>query len=233
LRKLRTQADGRTAEAIPALFHEMFGDPKHLESMRWSFKPVAEFASVSYGLADKLDVSTRPENGVRILTISNVLLDGSINTAVERYSLAESKERAKAQVYSGDLLFNWRNGSEEHVGKTAIWEKQVPGEILHVSFLLKLRADENQCSPYFLWALLNQMRTTGFFIHNARMQINRKFNASELSALKLPLPPLELQQQFAGRVNEIRALEAAQATSRNRLEALFQSMLQRAFEGEL
>ena len=27
LRKLRAQADRRTADLIPALFHEMFGDP--------------------------------------------------------------------------------------------------------------------------------------------------------------------------------------------------------------
>jgi type I restriction enzyme S subunit len=65
------------------------------------------------------------------------------------------------------------------------------------------------------------------------MQINRKFNASELSALKLPLPPLPHQNEFAERVTEIRELEASQATSRIRLDALFQSMLHRAFNGEL
>jgi len=52
LRKLRAQADRRTADLISALFNEMFGDPTHLEMMRWSFKPLGEFAKVSYGLAD-------------------------------------------------------------------------------------------------------------------------------------------------------------------------------------
>jgi len=233
LRKLRAQADRRTAELIPALFQELFGDPTYIEKMRWPLKPLGQFAKVSYGLADKLDSSTKPENGTRILTISNVLLAGMIDTKVEKYSLVEPKERAKARLQNLDLLFNWRNGSEEHVGKTAIWEEQVEGEILHVSFLLKIRADQSQANPYFLWTLINRLRATGYFTRNARMQINRKFNASELAALKLPLPPLLLQDEFAQRVTEIREMEAGQAASRKRSEELFQSMLHRAFEGEL
>jgi type I restriction enzyme S subunit len=49
----------------------------------------------------------------------------------------------------------------------------------------------------------------------------------------VPVPPLPLQKEFAQRMTEIRALEAAQAASRLRLENLFQSMLHRAFNGEL
>lgn len=233
LRKLRAQADRRTADLVPALFHEMFGDPTHLERMRWPFKSLGEFSDISYGLADKLDASTKPENGTRILTISNVLLNGSIDTRVEKYSVVEPARRARARLQRFDLLFNWRNGSEEHVGKTAIWEEQVEGEILHVSFLLKIRANQSQANPYFLWMLLNRLRSTGYFTRNARMQINRKFNASELSALKLPLPPLPLQTQFAKLASEVRKLEAEQDTSRRRSEDLFQSLLHRAFQGEL
>ena len=43
---------------------------------------------------------------------------------------------------------------------------------------------------------------------------------------------VSLQKEFAQRVREIRELEATQAASQ-RLEALFQSMLHRAFNGEL
>jgi type I restriction enzyme S subunit len=49
----------------------------------------------------------------------------------------------------------------------------------------------------------------------------------------IAVPPLPLQKQFASRVAEIRELEGEQATSRRRLDDLFQSMLHRAFNGEL
>jgi type I restriction enzyme, S subunit len=47
------------------------------------------------------------------------------------------------------------------------------------------------------------------------------------------VPPLALQNEFAARVGEIRAVQAEQTASRCRLERLFQSLLHRAFQGEL
>jgi len=47
------------------------------------------------------------------------------------------------------------------------------------------------------------------------------------------LPPLPLQKEFAARVSQIRAVQAEQSASRHRLEHLFQSLLHRAFQGEL
>jgi type I restriction enzyme S subunit len=58
----------------------------------------------------------------------------------------------------------------------------------------------------------------------------------ETEALKRVLllnPPLPMQKEFAKRVTEIRELEANQAASRKRLDALFHSMLHRAFRGDL
>jgi type I restriction enzyme S subunit len=58
-------------------------------------------------------------------------------------------------------------------------------------------------------------------------------NAGLLKRLNVPIPPLSLQEEFAGCVNKIRELAAVQAASRRRLDDLFQSMLHCAFNGEL
>ena len=42
-----------------------------------------------------------------------------------------------------------------------------------------------------------------------------------------------VQKEFAQRVKEIREIETGQATSRTRLDALFQSVLHGAFNNEL
>ena len=52
-------------------------------------------------------------------------------------------------------------------------------------------------------------------------------------SLPVPIPPVGLQREFAARVAEVGGLEAAQAQSRERLDALFASLLDRAFKGEL
>lgn len=54
-----------------------------------------------------------------------------------------------------------------------------------------------------------------------------------LGELPVPLPPVPLQQEFAARVTEIRAMEERQAESRRRLDDLAASLLHRAFAGEL
>ncbi len=46
-------------------------------------------------------------------------------------------------------------------------------------------------------------------------------------------PPLAIQREFSARAAQIRALEDQQATTRCRLDDLFQSMLHGAFRGEL
>jgi restriction endonuclease S subunit len=54
-----------------------------------------------------------------------------------------------------------------------------------------------------------------------------------LKQIRLPVPPLPLQTEFVQRVTTIRELQANQNASRRKLEALFQSMLHHAFNGEL
>jgi len=54
-----------------------------------------------------------------------------------------------------------------------------------------------------------------------------------LLTLQIEVPDLPAQKEFAAGVTEIRAMEAEQAISRRRLDDLFQSLLHRAFTGEL
>ena len=53
----------------------------------------------------------------------------------------------------------------------------------------------------------------------------RRSDRDDKSKLGKPIP--------AARVSEIRAMKTAQAASRRRLDDLFQSLLHRAFQGEL
>ena len=90
----------------------------------------------------------------------------------------------------GDLLFNWRNGSQNHLGKTALFD--LDGEYTHVGFLLKVRAIEGQCEPTFLYQAIKYAKETGVFLR-AKIQVNNTFNSGELRALRLAFPPLHEQ----------------------------------------
>jgi len=60
-----------------------------------------------------------------------------------------------------------------------------------------------------------------------------RVKASFFDGLSVPLPPLPLQQEFAARAEEIEAEKARQAESKAKLDDLFNSLMQKAFKGEL
>ena len=64
----------------------------------------------------------------------------------------------------------------------------------------------------------------------AQPNINAKQYGNEL---KIPVPSLDLQNQFAERVQAIEAQKAQAQASLAQAEDLFNSLLQRTFKGEL
>jgi type I restriction enzyme S subunit len=84
--------------------------------------------------------------------------------------------------------------------------------------------------------IANQLMTPelqSFFSQETRTVTQPTLNIRQIEEAPMIVPPLSLQKQFSKRVVVVRVLEAEQAASRRRLDDLFQSMLHRAFSGEL
>jgi type I restriction enzyme S subunit len=90
----------------------------------------------------------------------------------------------------------------------------------------------------------NEKYETPFLFQQLRLSYQRlrdlgrggnqeNLNLGLLSNFTVLLPPLELQQEFARRVAAIEKLMRVQRTSLAELDALFASLQQRAFRGEL
>jgi type I restriction enzyme S subunit len=224
LRKLRAQADRRTAALLPALFHEMFGDPVS-NSGRFPTARLGQIASVERGR-----FSPRPRNDPSYY--------GGDYPFIQTGDIAES----------GGYLTRWRQTLNERgrsvskefppgtiviaiVGAT-IGQTAILGRPMHATdSVVGIQPQPDRALAEYIIAVLRHWRPV--FIAQAPETARANLNAATLKAVELPLPPLPLQQQFAQRVAEIRELEAAQAASRLRLESLFQSMLHRAFNGAL
>ena len=82
----------------------------------WSKDYLGTLAKVSYGISDPLDRSLK--QGLKILSLPNVNKFGQF--VLDEVPLIEKNKVNKSNILQrGDLLFNWRNGSKEHLGKTA------------------------------------------------------------------------------------------------------------------
>ena len=203
LRKLRAQADHRTAALLPALFHKMFGDPA-TNPERWPVMKLIEVTSPKQWptiTQDQLTASGFPVYGA--------------NGRIGFYS-AFNHETPTVLITCRGATCGTINvcAPKSYVTGNAMALDDPNPELLNVSFLesvLRVRGVQDTI--------------TG----TAQPQITRQ----SLARVSFPVPALPLQQEFAQRVAEIRAMETAQAASRQRLESLFQSLLHRAFNGEL
>jgi type I restriction enzyme S subunit len=228
LRKLRAQADHCTAELIPAFFHKMFGDPA-CNSKRWPIVPASDLMILcEYGCSQK---ANEDSEGVPMLRMGNVTSVGLLDLTNLKHVLFNKDELAKYRLASGDVLFN-RTNSRELVGKTGMWDGRF--EAVAASYFIRIRFDPAREHPQHFTTFMNLPHMKQRLMEMARGAIGQSnINAQELKAIPIPVPPLPLQKEFAQRVMEIRELEASQAASRLRLEELFQSLLHRAFNGEL
>jgi type I restriction enzyme S subunit len=167
---------------------EWLGDiPEH-----WKVKLLKRIAKISYGVGGEIDRSL--ESGLKTISLPNIDIEGRLNVDDVPYAEVSEAEKRKVLLLKGDLLFNWRNGSSDHLGKTAYFDED--GEFSHVSFLLRLRFDPRNNESRFFQQLLGGYRTTRFFSHS-KAGVNNTFNMSELCALPVICPPLPEQRDIA------------------------------------
>ena len=234
LRKLRAQADRRTATLIPALFHEMFGSPTN-NPLGWPVENVQTLFDQRRGGAkcgpfgSALKKHEYVKSGVPVWGIPNVLPNRFVEQGSLFISPKKFEELAAYSVEAGDLLFS-RAGT---VGRICVARPKANESIIG-SNLIRLALDRKKVVPEFFSTLIT------FFAEDVgRLRANIDegaysfMNTTVLKRLRIYVPPLYLQKEFAQRVTEIRELESTQAASRQRLDDLFQSLLHRAFSGEL
>ena len=133
----------------------------------------------------------------------------------------------KFLVKVNDILMCNRNGSERLVGKVAkIPEYNEP--MTFGTFMTIVR------SPYHNY--LFSFFQTEAFRRQVKMQTSVAINQISiplLESVKVPLPPMELQNQFADFVKKTDKLKFEMEKSLKELEDNFNSLMQKAFKGEL
>lgn len=224
LRKLRTQADRRTADLIPALFHEMFGDPVS-NSLSWQQAPLGTFleflTSGSRGWAKYYS-----DTGAPFLRIQNVGDNALLLDDLTFVTPPDNAEANRTRVRSGDVLVS----ITADLGRTAAIPHDFPLAYINQHLaLLRLR----DLDPTFVAATLSSDGAKSKWLNLNRAAVKSGLNFDDIRSFPMVIPPLPLQREFARRVAEIRELQSAQAANRQRTEALFQSTLHRAFNGEL
>jgi type I restriction enzyme S subunit len=191
-----------------------------------SLKDIAQ--GFSYGTSSK----SSKEGEVPVLRMGNIqggkldwknLVFSSVPTEIEKFRLSP-----------GDVLFN-RTNSPELVGKTAIFRGE--REAIYAGYLIRIKTD-NKTTAEFINIALNSPQGRSYCWRVKSDGVSQSnINAKKLAAYPLNLPSMPEQTEIVRQVEQLFAhadrieqgLKAAQA----RVDQLTQSILARAFSGEL
>lgn len=153
----------------------------------WEVFLVKRHFEVTYGVGGEIDRSL--EEGTNLLSLPNISKDGRLKLDNVPYTQSATNDLL---LKKGDLIFNWRNGSTDHLGKTVRFD--MDGNWTHVSFLLRLRAKSSDTYSGFIRYFLNGLRETEFFAY-AKAGVNNTFNLFELKNLPVISPPTGVEQK--------------------------------------
>jgi len=229
-----------TRELKRSLMHKLFTRGLRDEAQKqtetglvpegWLVKPLAQIGDVIYGIqaavANKFSKDETP-----IFTNKNIDLEGRLDlTEVNSFKL-ETARHFGTRLQYGDVLFCWRSGSKEHVGKTAYFD--LDGEYTHSSFLLRIRPP-SQIIGRYLFLLLNHLRQDGYFVRMQNYAVNAKFNKSAIERLPvaMPLDEGEMREIVDALDTVMGKLELAQRKQDN-LQGLFKTLLHQLMTAQL
>ncbi|WP_022855936.1 restriction endonuclease subunit S [Thermodesulfobacterium thermophilum] len=143
------------------------------------------------------------------------------------------------KLETGDILVNKSSGSPHLVGWSAIFEDPNDGRIyLFSNFMLRLRVNKTIIEPWFLLFYLHNPISRSLYLKAQDTTSGlRNLRVKEFLSLLIPLPPLEEQKRIANYLQEvhekIQELKEVQARTEEEIKLLEQSILEKAFRGEL
>lgn len=184
-------------ELVRARFVKMFGDPV-LNEKGWITKPLIDMGNCKNGMNFHYN-----ENGyeVKCLGVGD-FKDLSIINNIESLQTVSLNEMPTEEymLRDNDIVFVRSNGNKALVGRSIVI---YPGDVptTFSGFCIRYRKyDDSIIVPYLLHVLKtdsfrNKMVGRGANIQNLNQQI--------LASLIIPVPPLQLQNQFALFVEEI------------------------------
>lgn len=213
-------------QLVKSRFIEMFGDPVK-NTMRWEVVTFSEiFRMIKSGLSRKL---SDDDIGLPMIRSKNIV-KGVLDPSDLKYWHINDPQGADTNEYildDGDILVNFINSSSQ-IGKGCIFH-DIGRPCIYTTncFRIKLKSDCNEI--YFN----SYMMTEGYYrqiqsiIQPAVNQAS--FTTKNYLQLKIPLPPLSLQNQFADFVAQVDKSKLAIQKSLDQLETLKKSLMQDYF----
>lgn len=210
-------------ELIKARFVELFGDPVSNEK-GWKLRPLLKMGSCKNGMNFHYS-----DSGVDINCLGvGDFKDYSIIHDTEKLPIVSLNEMPSEEylLRDNDIVFVRSNGNKKMVGRSVV---VYPGNIptTFSGFCIRYRlSDETIIVPYLLRVLKTDSIRQQMYGRGANIQ---NLNQQTLASLMIPVPPIDMQEQFAAFVEQVDKSKVAVQTALDKAELLFDSLMQEFF----
>ena len=210
-------------ELNKSLFTRMFGDIK-TNDKNWEIKKLGEVVQTQYGTSKK---ATSIVGKFPILRMNNITYSGEMDYKDLKYIELSDSEKEKFLLKKGELLFN-RTNSKELVGKTGLFNLDIP--MAFAGYLIRIKPS-NLIHSKFLLFFMNSEFMKKLLYNKAKNIVGMaNINAKELEDFSIILPPIELQNKFAERVEKIEKLKFEIEKSIEIAQNLYDSLISKYFD---
>jgi type I restriction enzyme S subunit len=228
LKDLREGADELSKVLLKNVFLEMFGDPaintKNFESVPLKKLYSTKKSGTKCGpFGSALKKNEYIKGGVPVWTMDNIeenefSKDGCLYISYEKFN-----ELKSYSVESGDILIS-RAGT---VGKMCVVQTNEQYSIISTN-LIRLSLDDSKILPIYFTSLMTYFGDRVVKLKTGEDGSYTFMNTTVLDTLRIPLPPIELQRRFLDVSTRLTRLRLSQKNSRELIENLFNSVIQKA-----
>ncbi|WKZ61249.1 MAG: restriction endonuclease subunit S [Cyclobacteriaceae bacterium] len=131
-----------------------------------------------------------------------------------------------------DLIFVRSNGNKELIGRCLVIYPN-DNKVTFSGFCIRFRPTANTINTVYLSHLFRIPVFRAVMLQGGKGANIQNLNQKTLERLKIPMPSIELQNQFEQIVEKTEALKTQYQQSLQELENLYGSLSQKAFKGEL
>jgi type I restriction enzyme S subunit len=231
-REKRGQANQLTEQFLQSAFLEMFGDPV-TNPRRWEKRILKDCITEKPNNGFFAKSHHYHKEGVPIIWISDFIDRFYSNTTGLKRVRLKEQDIPKYEVKYGDVLFCRSSLNYAGVGKAGIIPRECDGGTIYECHIIRLRLDTNRIIPEFFRQLSDLPSFRSQIEKHAKTATMTTISQDGITDCCITVPPLEAQQKFAVLVDRVESLRAKQRESEQELDNLFNSLMQRAFRGEL
>ena len=227
VRRKRKEAIALTEELLRSAFLEMFGDPI-TNPKRWSTVPFSQL--VQGEMRNGLSPSNKGTYRGQVLTLS-AITQGTFNSAERKTAEFDVPPPKNKMVRKSDLLVCRGNGNINLVGCAKFPDTDY-NDVIFPDTIIGVPINSSLVNRNYLETLWNSSSVRRQIEQQARTTNGtQKINQKVLNNIQILLPPMALQEKFGTFCHPIKAVSVRFADSAP--NDLFNSLLQRAFRGEL